>query len=233
MNKGSTRSCPQGGRISPMPVDRDIAYFINSLHSFEKTLGVAPGTLTKFADDDDWSAVIKCHALVDASIAWLLSAVMDERLHDVFSRLNLANRRTGKLAFAEALGLLTKEQMTFLDGLSGIRNYLAHDPKSIGFVFTSHIEALTEERRRQLLNALVSQGSLELRERDLELARKDPKTVMAWAASLLVLAIHGHSAVMDKRRNDHVIQLANHFVRTEGTDDDVKVLAEGIWWGRP
>ena len=75
----------------------------------EQKLGLKPGFLESLDDENenDWSFVIKVHALIEAAISHLLTEdLCRPELADLFSRLDMSNKATGKAAFVKALNLL-------------------------------------------------------------------------------------------------------------------------------
>ena len=75
----------------------------------EAKLGIKPGFFKSLDDDDenDWSFVIKLHALVEAAVSHLLTEQLHRsELSGLFARLEISNETTGKAAFVKALALL-------------------------------------------------------------------------------------------------------------------------------
>lgn len=66
--------------------------------------------MEKLLDEDDWSFIIKLHALMEAAIAYLLTQHFDDdRLSGVFEYLELSDAGKGKIAFVKELELLPSE----------------------------------------------------------------------------------------------------------------------------
>src|SRR5262245_52386097 len=64
-----------------------------------------------FNEPDDWSFVIKLNALVEATLTHLLTETLGRpELRTAFANTDLANIRSGKLVFADALGLLGSDE---------------------------------------------------------------------------------------------------------------------------
>ena len=82
-------SCPlQMGRfVNPSPSD-PIAW----VGQFEKELNLPNGFfLNLLIKEDDWSFIIKLHALVEAAVSHLLASICGDRLLDIFTRLELSS----------------------------------------------------------------------------------------------------------------------------------------------
>lgn len=100
----------------------------------ESKVGVPENFFRSLTQADDWSFVIKLHALFEAACTHLLLFHFKEpELSEVFSRLELSNKTTGKIAFLAKLGLLGKENRRFLSSLSELRNSLVHDVRNAEF----------------------------------------------------------------------------------------------------
>lgn len=109
----------------------------------EARVGVPTNFFRELNATDDWSFVIKLHALFEAVCSHLLLFHFQEPdLADVFNRLELSNKTTGKIAFLAKCGLLGKESRRFVSTLSELRNSLVHDVQNSQFSFSSFVERL-------------------------------------------------------------------------------------------
>ncbi len=117
--------------------DDDLA---SQLHGLERPLGLSDGFLARLLREDDWSFVIKAHALLEAATSELLTHHFgDERVKRVFDRLPLSDTSLGKVAFIKELGLLSRDELRFLRFFSELRNDLAHDVHSVRFRFVDYV----------------------------------------------------------------------------------------------
>ena len=113
----------------------------------ERDLSIPSGFLFDLKQEDDWSFVIKSHAVLEAALSHLLSqAVSEPDLHSVFANLETSNNRSGKLAFLKQLGLLNEDARRFIRNFSELRNSLVHDIGQVSFSFTSHIDSLDKQQ---------------------------------------------------------------------------------------
>lgn len=109
-----------------------------------RSLGVA----RSFFDDlltkgDDWTFVIKIHALVEAALTYLLVSELERpELADVIAKLETSDTRTGKVAFVKALKLLDDHHRRFVRALSELRNGLVHDVRNTSFSFAEPVFSL-------------------------------------------------------------------------------------------
>jgi hypothetical protein len=118
----------------------------DSVAKLEAGLGIEKGFLESLFDSDDWSFVIKGHAVVEAAVTHLLvSAVKEKRLEPFFSRLELSGTTIGKVAVAKLLDLLPENERRFIRSLSEMRNDLVHDVRNVGFTFRAHIAPMDRD----------------------------------------------------------------------------------------
>lgn len=114
-----------------MQLDRPIFRGIDEL---EASIGVEQGFFARLQEEDDWSFVIKLHAVFEATVTHLLAYhFQEEALNDLLARLELSNKTTGKLAFLKALGLQGTENRRYISSLSELRNALVHDVRNCSF----------------------------------------------------------------------------------------------------
>lgn len=156
----------------------------------EQKLGLNPGFFESLDRDDenDWSFVIKIHALVEAAISHLLTDHLQRpELHDLFSRLDMSNKTTGKAAFVKALGLLDEPERRFISSLSELRNKLVHDVRNVNFDFVAYVEDMPAKDRDTFLknfNLLSTEITDDIR----NLFRFNPRQAL-WYASMAFLGL--------------------------------------------
>ena len=97
--------------------------------------GAPSAAIARMDKDDDWTFLIKIHALLEAALNTLLLCKVDKRLRSFVERLDTGSIDSGKLAWIKALGLLSAEQMQFVRLVSPIRNRIVHDVRHIEFSF--------------------------------------------------------------------------------------------------
>jgi len=154
----------------------------------ETKLGLEPGFFESLDEDDenDWSFIIKVHALIEAAISHLLTEHLGRtELNDLFSRLDMSNKTTGKAAFVEALGLLEKSERRFISSLSELRNKLVHDVRNVNFDLAEYVENMEAKEQDAFLknfNLLSTDVTDDVR----NLFRFDPRQAL-WYASMAFL----------------------------------------------
>lgn len=114
------------------------------IERFEAKLGLSPGFLEGLVKADDWSQVIKSHAVLEAALGTLVRHSLDERIQPLFDNLPFAGGRTTKLGMVEALDLLPESALQFLRWHSGIRNRLVHDVKHLDLDLSDYVSQMSE-----------------------------------------------------------------------------------------
>jgi len=168
------------------------------------SLGVAP----TFFDDllkkgDDWTFVIKSHALLEAALIHLLVADLERpELADVLAELETSDTRTGKIALVKALKLLGEHHRRFIRAMSELRNGLIHDVRNTSFSFAPRLFALgsgpgkeIEKKAEKCVNAASDffRESFELDGKKLtrkRFAQENPRFVIYFAIFFMLADIY-------------------------------------------
>ena len=96
--------------------------------SLQSKLGLPIDFFKNLLNENDWSCVIKLHALIEGVCSNLLVFHFnDPNLERIFSRLDMSDTKTGKLAFLLEAKLVTKIQSKYITSLSQFRNKLVHN----------------------------------------------------------------------------------------------------------
>ncbi len=104
---------------------------------------------------DDWSFVIKAHALLEAAVTQLLIAnVGGESLKKFIERLPLGGQ-FGKIKLCEELALLSAPKRKFIRWFSELRNPLVHRLENVTFTFAKHVRRFTNDQARSWANSIV------------------------------------------------------------------------------
>jgi len=184
----------------------------------EQRMGLPSGFFEELQQEDDWSFIIRLHALFEGACTHLLLFHFQEpALSDVLSRLELSNKSTGKVAFLDRLELLGKGSRRFISSLSELRNSLVHDVTNHAFSLKEMVSAYSstqlenftitfnpwEEHIREMIRhplfdkpldkALVDGTDLGKRMND---ACSDPKEFIWFGAHNVLVSIvdmHGYS----------------------------------------
>jgi hypothetical protein len=138
----------------PPPPQPPFGAFGKAVALMEHELAITPGFLVGLVNEDDWSFVIKVSALIEATVTHLVVArLATPEIADTFSRLSM-NGRSGKQAFARALGLLSKHEVRFIEEISSVRNTFAHDPRSASTSLDAYLRDLAPERRSAFISSV-------------------------------------------------------------------------------
>lgn len=115
-----------------------------------KDMHMKKGFLEQLETQDDWSFVIKSHALIEAAVTNMIVEKLGESgLLEFVQRLPLSDNRTGKVTVAMKLELLEAGHRKFIKWFSELRNSLVHNFDSLNFTFPSHIDSLTSDERKK------------------------------------------------------------------------------------
>jgi hypothetical protein len=122
----------------------------------EMKIGLKKGFCCKLLEEDDWSFVIKLHAVFEAALSRLIcKQIGKDGLLDIISRLDTSNTSCGKLAFAKALGYIEDEERKFIRNLSELRNSLVHNISNSSFQFSEYLSQLDDKRAKSFLAGFV------------------------------------------------------------------------------
>lgn len=123
--------------------------------SLEKELNLPENFLQNLLEEDDWSFIIKLHALMEASVSYLLVHHFgDSRLSKIFEHLELSDAKKGKIAFVSELELLPSENRRFLRRLSELRNILVHNVINVKFNLENYVNGLNKDQFSNFLKAV-------------------------------------------------------------------------------
>ncbi len=139
---------------------------------------------------DDWSLVIKSHALVESIINYHIVAVTDEsRLKYLIERLPMHDKQIGKLLITKKYGLLDDSQRKFVIRLSEIRNKLVHNFENISFDFVEYVESLDSNQRKSWVRDVTWHAAdYDAPEIWREIAIENPK-VAVWFSVLMFVSL--------------------------------------------
>lgn len=100
----------------------------SSIVELSRKLGLPERFFADLDKEDDWSFIVKLHSFVEAAVTQILVYHFQEpKLIETFSRLELSNAITGKVAFCRKAGLIGKEYARFIVSLSELRNQFVHN----------------------------------------------------------------------------------------------------------
>lgn len=145
----------------------------------QKQIGLNSDFFKNLLDEDDWSFVIKLHALIEALITSLLVFHFNEKkLSGIFSRIELSNKTTGKLAFMKELDLLSDEDIKFIFSLSELRNKFVHNIENCSVTLRDWIGQLDKNQIRNFAIYMRPSEALTRKIQDLGFGEKLDKLVI-------------------------------------------------------
>lgn len=154
----------------------------------EEKLGIEHGFFNRLTDEEDWALIIKMHALIESAVSDLLTGAFSQAaLKETFCMLELSNKRTGKMAFINALGLLGEAERRYISSLSELRNRLVHDIKNVNFQLHEDVEKMDPQQFKQFVvkfNTLATDVDDKIR----NLFRHDPIQAL-WYGGMAVLGV--------------------------------------------
>ena len=89
-------------------------------------------------DKDDWSFVVKSHALLEVAVCALL--VVHLRKTELDGVLSEKVEMSARIEMTKALGLTSEADRKAMRALSTLRNRLVHNAKDTNFTFEEHFE---------------------------------------------------------------------------------------------
>lgn len=100
--------------------------------------------LDSMVQDDDWTFIIKLHGMLEASLNHLiLDHVGIPELETFVANLETANTSTGKIAFAAACDLISKDERAFIRALATVRNKAVHNILNFDLNLREYVAGLT------------------------------------------------------------------------------------------
>lgn len=120
---------------------------VENVGELEELLGIRRGFFSDLLlKEDDWSFIIKTHALVETALTRLLESRITPAIPVEFiNGLTLSGGRQSKLQLLRLLELIDVDEVRFVEGLSKIRNRLVHNISHVSFVLRDYVAALSPE----------------------------------------------------------------------------------------
>ena len=144
--------------------------------------------LFSLLEEDDWSLVIKGHALIESVITELILLQTNEnKLKPIIERLPLHDSQASKIKILKIYSLITVEQSRFIKKLSELRNNLAHKIENINFLFDEHVKTFDKNQSKFWIKSLTWYAEdQETRETYSKAAIENPKFAIWMAIFMFV-----------------------------------------------
>lgn len=181
--------------------------------ALEQELALPANFFEHLFKEDDWSFVIKLHALVEAATSRLIVSQLGRpELHDFVARLELSGTSIGKAPLATALGVFDSDERRFTRALSELRNSLVHRVENVRFSFPAYVESLDKNQKEKFYSAFGTSyhEGLEIDGRDVDFRAyvlENPK-LSVWMSAMLFLAlVHQSKELAELRQEYHRLLL--------------------------
>jgi hypothetical protein len=158
------------------------------IRGFETQLGVPAGFFERLLHEDDWSFLIKLHALIEASATNLLVEALNKpELRDQFARLPLSDSECGKLSLMKGLGIVSAPYRGFIRKLSELRNEAVHNVRHTSLSLSNMVSTAPASKRTAWAEALGAgvRGTTQDR---LKLLEENPKGLV-WVTALCLMSL--------------------------------------------
>ncbi|MCQ8896390.1 hypothetical protein NQT62_08090 [Limnobacter humi] len=179
------------------------------IESLETALKITPGFFWKLCDQgDDWSFLIKVHALLEMAIGHLIQQRIGiPELDSLIEKASLNGGTTSKIKIASALSLIDKDTTNFVDALSNLRNKAAHRIDSVALTMDDFIQAIDE---KDVKNLFLRRSADQSKESIMETVKIAPRFTI-WISALNML-----TEVYEKKKEilapSAVQYMSNHFL---------------------
>jgi hypothetical protein len=181
--------------------------------ALEGEIGLPPGFFKKIGAEDDWTFIVKLHALIERCVTKLIvDRTKSLGLHKILERLRFNDTKAGKLAVARDLGLLSAEYIDFIRVVCEIRNDFVHDVNFLSVPLSEYIRkcpngtALAKKVCRLMNVEAHIEGAVLLAT---DLFDQHPKIALEIAAMDLLADLHlGHERVRLAMNREDLTQQA-------------------------
>jgi hypothetical protein len=116
-----------------------LAYWLADLSKVETALKLPADYIERLGEGDDWSYIIKAHALTEAYTVHAIGRSTDPRLSGLWDRLPFSGPAS-KVSVARSLGILDDSSVSFAERLSRVRNRLTHGVDHPEFNLIDYLE---------------------------------------------------------------------------------------------
>jgi len=169
---------------------------------------------------DDWSMIIKSHALIETLVTELIiSQIDEEKLKSLIERLPLSDEQVGKLKITKDYNLLTQEQRKFIKRFSELRNMIVHKFENINFNLDEYSKSLEKNQKKSWLNIITWYANDDIKNKeDWKKISDDNPSVGVWFSVVQLVSeitlkseeLKGHTNI--QKQADKTIKelLSNH-----------------------
>ena len=185
---------------------------LDAINELENDTGVKEGFFISLLKEDDWSFIIKIHALYEAAITSLiLNKLGQPTLENFISKLELGDRNRGKLKLSKELDLLGSDERKFIYALSEIRNSFVHNVNNTYVDLGQYFNNLSKEKRTHYINTFGYSYSKTIdivgETIDSKVFTQDNPKIAIWHNSMHVLTVISRLTSTERR-----IQILNNTI---------------------
>lgn len=179
----------------------------------EEELQLPAGFIESLEQEDDWSFIIKSHALIEAALStWIASHLDQPELIEPLSYIEIGHPKYGKVALTASLRLTSPYDRKLINNLTKLRNLLAHRIDYISFDLNSYISSLDKNQKQQFFDAFSyfyirtdSNGKPVYPEKDVVF--NNPKQAIYLGVLMLLAFISVHMENIRLRHQDNKMRL--------------------------
>lgn len=125
-----------------------------SIVELEDRLSIPAGFFERLRKEDDWSFVIKAHALLEASLShWISVKLGHPELLGILTHLDTSDPKRGKVGFLKKLNQLENCDSKFISALSELRNNLVHNVANTAFSFEEYVQRMDKNQKKSFCNS--------------------------------------------------------------------------------
>lgn len=107
--------------------------------------------LSALSSNDDWTFIIKSHALIETVVTQLLITISgDDNYSKLYQRMSISQ----KIELSRDLNLCTNQEYKFLKYYSQLRNKIVHKVEYLDFNFESYIKSLNKSEFKKFIDAM-------------------------------------------------------------------------------
>lgn len=178
---------------------------VEAIQELEIDIGVKRGFFTALLAEDDWSFIIKLHALYEAAISnLLLNKIGHKEIGDFISRIELGDKSKGKLRLVKDFNFLESGERKFIYALSEIRNNFVHNVKNTNLDLKKYFESLDSKKLKNYIETFgFTYGkTIEVAGKSIDskkFTRENPKLAI-WQNSIYVLGIVSYMTSTEKSK---------------------------------
>lgn len=164
----------------------------DEIDELEIEMGIPKGFFNSLLHSNDWSFVVKLHAFLESAVTFLLTEIVDPKLEHVLAQLEMSNKKTGKLAFLSALGILESRSYRFISKLSELRNKLVHNVKNVSFSLPEYVNKMDKQQLKSFMITYCPfyDESFGKKDKWINFARTEPKKYIWIGATYIFTRIY-------------------------------------------